>query len=211
MITLTDILSNFGDVIELNYSRMNTNEITEIIADHKGWCPYNIRKISNRRFGLSLTSLDGGYTGIPDLDSLREYNIINSTEYTESDFKTRTPLVDAIPGLTEILDDWGDELGRSHFLKLKAGGFFPPHRDNGLSLPTPYFRILIPISGFGVNQMKWIQEDKILQFEVGRAYFVNTTKIHSVFSFVDDCVMIVLNVAATERSLQKICYRAAIK
>ena len=211
MITLTDILSNFGDVIELNYSKMDTNAISTLITDHSNWCPYNIRKISNRRFGLSLTSLDGGYSGVPDLDSLREYNIINSTEYTESDFKTRTPIVDSIPGLTEILDDWGDDLGRSHFLKLNAGGFFPPHRDNGLMLPTPYFRILIPISKFGVNHMKWIQEDKILQFELGRAYFVNTTKIHSVFSFVDDCVMIVLNIAATERSLQKICHRAAIK
>ena len=37
------------------------------------WKPYNVRK-PNNRWGLSITSLDGGLSGIPDLDSVYEYN-----------------------------------------------------------------------------------------------------------------------------------------
>ena len=39
--------------------------------------------------------------------------------------------------------------------------------------------------------------------DAGRTYFINTTKIHSVFSFVDNCTMLVLNVMATEEALNK--------
>lgn len=211
MITLTDLYANFGDVIELNYPTINVNSVKEILKNNPNWVPYNIRKMSNRRLGISVTSLDGGYSGVPDLDSLREFNYLNKTSYTESDFKTRTPIINTLPEIKEILDDWGEDLGRTHFLKLQSGGHFPPHRDNGLALPSPYFRVLLPISGFGVDEMKWIQEDKILRFSEGRAYFVNTTKVHSLFSFVDDCIMLVMNVKSTEKSIKNICFRSKVK
>lgn len=210
-ITLTDLITNFGDIIELNYGTLPINDISERLSTSELWRPYNLRKISNRRYGISVTSLDGGYSGVPDLDSLREYNHLNSTDYSEKDFKTRTPIAGDFSQLTELLDDWEPYLGRTHFLKLGAGGYFPPHRDNGINLPTPYFRILVPISGFGTNEFKWLQEDKIVQFNLGRAYFVNTTKSHCLFSFVDNCVMLVMNVEANEKTIKQICQRALIK
>ena len=54
---------------------------------------YNPRKPINR-YGLSVTSLDGGVSGIPDLDSLGEYNKENNTQYTERDFETTTPVIE---------------------------------------------------------------------------------------------------------------------
>ena len=63
---------------------------------------------------------------------------------------------------------------------------------------------------FGKHQVKWIQEDKILNFEIGRAYFVNTTKEHSVFSFVDNSIMFVMNIMATDNSIQQVANNAKI-
>ena len=51
--------------------------------------------------------------------------------------------------------------------------------------------------------MKWVQEDKVLDLRVGQFYFINTTKIHSVFSFVDNCLMLVLNVSHCPEVLDK--------
>jgi hypothetical protein len=210
-VSLTDLITNFGDIIELNYDTLPTHEISSALAEADLWRPYNIRKLSNRRFGISVTSLDGGHSGVPDLDSLREYNVLNNTNYTEKDFKTRTAIAGKFQQISDLLDDWEPYLGRTHFLKLGAGGYFPPHRDNGTNLPTPYFRILVPISGFGDNEFKWLQEDKIIKFNIGRAYFVNTTKSHCLFSFVDSCIMLVLNVEANEHTVRQICQRSLIK
>ena len=51
------------------------------------WKPYNVRK-PNNRWGLSITSLDGGLSGIPDLDSLYEYNKKNGTTIANQDINT---------------------------------------------------------------------------------------------------------------------------
>lgn len=210
MTKLTDLIVHFGDVIELNYN-IDHKKIHQAIQQHKEWKSYNPIKLANRRFGLSVTSLDGGYTGIPDLDSLREFNYKNNTSYTESDFKVRTPIVDEIPELKSLLDDWGLDLGRSHFLNLHPGGYFPPHRDNGMSTEIKYFRILVPISGFASNEMKWVQEDKILNLKEGTAYFINTTKVHCLFSFVSHCIMLVLNVKATDTAIDKLVSRILVR
>jgi hypothetical protein len=210
MALLTDLIVNFGDIIELDYN-IPHNEIYQLVDKHYGWKPYNPRKLANRRFGLSVTSIDGEYSGVPDLDSLKEFNYKNNTTYTESDFKTRTPIANEHSSIKNLLDDWGDELGRSHFLKLHPGGYFPPHRDNGMSSLVNYFRILIPISGFGPHEMKWVQEDKVLNFNVGTAYFVNTTKVHCLFSFVSHCTMLVLNIKVNDTSIEKLISKIKIR
>jgi hypothetical protein len=51
--------------------------------------------------------------------------------------------------------------------------------------------------------MKWIQDEKITKLELGHVYFINTSKIHSLFSFVDNCMMLVLNVIWDENTLKK--------
>jgi hypothetical protein len=203
MATLTDFIVNWGDVVELDFPIWNFGEATNILNKHPGWKVYQPHKPGYNRFGLSVTSLDGGYSGLPDLASLREYNALNNTTYNESDFKRRTNIETFIPDLKLLLDFFEPNLGRCHFLKLDKGGFFPPHRDNGAIVAVPSFRILVPINNFGTNDMKWIQEDKILNLKLGHVYFINTSKIHSLFSFVDNCMMLVLNVMWDEQILNK--------
>jgi hypothetical protein len=203
---LTDFITNFGNVIEFDFPLWDTGRTQSILDKHPGWVRYQPHK-PNNRWGLSITSLDGGFSGEPDLYSLRDWNAMNGTTYWEADFKARTNVVEFIPELNPFLDFFGSSLGRVHFLKLNAGGFFPPHRDNGAIVDSPTFRILVPINNFGKNQMKWIQEEEVLNLELGRTYFINTTRPHSLFSFTDDCTMLVLNIVVTNEILDKLVRR----
>ena len=198
-----NLFACFGDVIELDLPRWNVEQVQQILDSHTGWKQYNPRKGINR-YGLSVTSLDGGYSGVPDLDSLLEYNKINNTNYSESDFKIRTSIVEQIPNLQEILDLLSPDLGRCHFLRLNAGGFFPPHRDNGPTIPSRSFRIIVPLTNTEKKHWYWIHEGKILNLTPGKTYCINTTKEHSLFSFKDNCCMLVLNVVASHKNLNTI-------
>ena len=203
-----DLFSCFGDVIELDFPKWNIDQVQTILDNHSGWKQYNPRKSINRH-GLSVTSLDGTYSGVPDLDSLLEFNKENGTNYNESDFKIRTNIVEQIPNLQQILDLLSPDLGRCHFLKLNAGGFFPPHRDNGSSIPSKSFRIIVPL--VSPKKWYWIHEGKILNLTPGKTYCINTTKEHSVFSFFDNSCMLVLNVIASLKNLQTITYHLGTK
>lgn len=203
MATLTDFIVNYGDVVELDFPNWDVKRAMDILNKHPGWKTYQPHKPGYNRFGLSVTSLDGGFSGEPDLSSLREYQQLTGKSYWEADFKKRTNIVEFIPEINPLLDYFEPCLGRTHFLKLDKGGFFPPHRDNGAIVAVPTFRILVPIHNFGINDMKWIQDEKILNLRLGTTYFINTTKIHSIFSFVDNCVMLVLNVVWTKEILAK--------
>ena len=208
--SISDVITNFGDVILLDYPCWNLENSSKILIDSPHWKPYNPRKSNNRK-GLSVTSIDGGYSGIPDLDSLREYNLLYNTRFNESHFKTRTSIASQIPELNFLLDEFPDH-GRCHFLKLDSGGFFPPHRDNGLNNLSPNtFRLIVPIYNFGKYHITWNQDGTNIYFDPGLVYFVNTTKVHSVFSFVDNAICFVMNIISTNKSLQHLIKHCAIK
>lgn len=203
MSSLSELITHFGNVVELDFPAWDVVKITEICNKHPGWKYYQPHKLGYNRYGLSVTSLDGGFSGEPDLYSLREYRKMHGKSYNEIDFKARTNIVEFIPELNNFLDFWEPSLGRCHFLKLNRGGFFPPHRDNGAIVDVPTFRILVPINNFGTNDMKWIQEEQILNLRLGHTYFINTSRLHSLFSFVDNCLMLVLNVNQSPEILSK--------
>lgn len=210
MASITDVIVNFGEIFELNLPIWDQQRCMSVIDNHTGWVHYNPRKKINRQ-GLSVTSLDGGYSGIPDLDSLREFNIINNTSYNENHFKTRTSIVDQIPEVKLLLDLFPDH-GRCHFLRLNSGGFFPPHRDNGTANAIPStFRLIVPVFNFEKYHMNWIQDGQVVEFRHGTTYFVNTTKTHSLFSYTDNCISFIMNVVATHKSLQTLIQHCLVK
>lgn len=203
MHTLTDFIVMYGDIIRLQFPVWNVRNIVNVLNNHPGWKPYQPHKSGNNRYGLSVTSLDGGFSGEPDLFSLREYYQKTGKNYVESDFKVRTNIVEFIPELNPLLDFFEPGIGRCHFLRLDKGGYFPPHRDNGAVTRADSLRILVPIFNFGVYDMKWIQEEKCVNFDIGQVYFINTSKLHSLFSFVDNCYMLVLNIIWNQQILLK--------
>jgi hypothetical protein len=142
---------------------------------------------------------------------LIEYNKLNNTTYVETDFKIKTDIVEKIPNLEELTTALSPGLGRCHFLKLNAGGFFPPHRDNGKAVPSQSFRLIVPLGNTGKNDWCWIQEGTILRLTTGKLYCINTTKEHSIFSFKDNCCMLVFNVIASTKNIEFITTHLGVK
>lgn len=137
------------------------------------WVPYNPRKTISR-WGASLTSLDGAISGIPDLDSLYEYNKEKGSNYREKDFSVPTSQFEPFKFLTAHFD-----LGRSHIIKLGSGGFFPYHRD----MDSETFRLIYTIAGCEESNLVWIQGEQVVKMQNAKWYYINTKMVHALFSF----------------------------
>lgn len=209
MIDHGSFFSCYGDQIELNLPFITEPAFKAIEKYSSNWHLYNPRKTDNPRWGLSLTSLDGGLSGVPDLDSLREFNKIHGTDYRELNFNKMTPVVSDIPELHDILSHL-NPLGRCHFIKMNKGGHFPPHRDGGTIWPPVAARLFCTVRNAEAKDMCWLHEGRQLIFKPGRWYLINTTKEHSVFSFVDDCIFTVLNVPLSQQNLNYLLPKLAI-
>ena len=194
-------LLTFGDKIELNLF-CNVGNLLKEIKDFQ-WHQYNPRKEINRQ-GLSVTSLDGKLGGI-DLDSLYEYNKINNTNYTELSFRTKTEVYYKSQELQKIIQPLDPWVCRTHLLKLSKGGYFPPHRDWLGKSPQESLRIIVFLHQCTPNNFYFIYDGSLLNnIKYGQAYFINTNKEHSLFSFFDDAIMLVINLECTEESLDEI-------
>lgn len=196
-------LHTMGDWLELQ--DFDSKQIMRDLDSWKNeWKPYN-RKKPNNRFGLSITSLDGGLGGIPDLDSLYEYNKINGTDVKNHDIKTLTPVYDSSSELQKIIEPWKPWLGRCHFLKLNAGGYFPEHYDiNKLDYAYDEIRLIGFVNKSSKYTLKFLYEDKLLDVQDGSLYWFNANKRHSVFSMTDDCIMIVFCLKFDEKLFETV-------
>lgn len=183
-------LHTMGDWLELQ--QFDSNKLLKDIESYqRDWKPYNLKK-PNNRWGLSITSLDGSLSGMPDLDSLSEYNNRNNTNITNHDINTYTSVYDKSTILKEIIEPWKPWLGRCHFLRLNAGGFFPEHYDiNKLDYEYEDARLIAFVNNNSKDTMKFIYEDTVMNVKEGSLYWFNASKRHSVFSMEDDCIMIV--------------------
>ena len=187
-------LLSFGDLIPLKI-RCDVKKLFSEVKDFK-YLQYNPRK-DIKRYGLSITSLDGNMDGV-DLDSIKEYNKENNTEYDELSFNKFTKVYHTSSEIQKIVEPFKNHIGRSHILSLQEGGYFPPHRDLPVYVEQQNsLRILVPLKGCNPPDMYFMYEDKPLHFEHGRAYFLNTNKSHNLFSF-KGSDMIVLNIKTNE-------------
>jgi hypothetical protein len=189
-------LTQYEDVIDLKIP-VDYDALQQV---NYNWVPYNPRK-TVARWGCSITSLDGLDSGIPDIDSVLEYNRQHATAYTEKDFTTRT--AHAQP-FDYFLNKFA--VGRSHYIKLGSGGYFPWHRDNDRDT----FRIIYTIKNCEQDSFVWINDERPLKLMCDRWYYINTKKKHTVFSF-DETVFAVFNVLLTEDNLHQFRQHAMVK
>ena len=192
-------LTAYGTVIETSFRLNNPSAYVQWTEENFDYVRYNPRKDVNR-WGLSLTSLDGGMSGIPDLDSLFDYNKDYGTTYGERDFSTTTAAYN-YPDLAEILLPIKQHLFRSHILRINPGGFFPPHRDyRGMNIDS--YRIIIPLQWCNPPNFTFIIDGKVQTWEYGSVYFADTAKMHYLFnaSF-DPSYMAVFNVSLNEETI----------
>ncbi len=189
-------LQSLGEVAPLALHYETDAHIRQLEDLAPEWVPYNRTKTNYNRFGLSLTSLNGETDGAIDLNSLLEYNQAHGTNYNEMSFRQPTPYWEQLSALTDCLEAFRPHLGRSHILKLNTGGFFPPHRDLGES-----FR-LIAFLGISPVECVFLLNNKKIEFESNRLYYANTRLVHSLFSFVEESRILVLNVEPNEESVR---------
>ena len=173
----------------------------EVDLSQLNWVQYNPRK-EIARWGSSLTSLDGGTGGIPDLDSIAEYNHIHKTSFREKDFNVQT---DAFKKNFQFMDEKFD-VGRSHIIRLGSGGFFPPHRD----LDPDALRLIYTIHGCEPNNFVVILNNQVVQLNNKHWYYINTKMVHSVFSFFG-CEFAVFNVINNEKSQSSLVSSFSVK
>lgn len=188
-----DSILRFGNIFELDFTIDALTVQRELAAFESSWVQYNPDKPNNPRFGLSITSLDGGLSGYPDLHSLREVAVKHGHRYEESDFREFTPVYYACPSIHPLIRHFHPHIGRTHFLRMKTGGYFPPHRDGALMDEPSCFRILVPLNGCNRNNFIFIYNEERFVLESGGVYFINTMVAHSLFSF-SDIMMMVCNI-----------------
>jgi hypothetical protein len=196
---LYECLSRFGDFYELGLGVDFVEVCEELKFFEDKWVQYNPRKNIPRE-GLSITSLDGGLSGIPDLDSVREYNIKHNLELDETDFDKKTELW---PLVEPALAPFEKYLGRTHFIRMGNGGHFPPHRDQ-YTREINSFRLFIPMRGCNPPNNYFILDNKILHFDHGRVYFLNTCKEHTTFTTGPESMFVVANVILSEDSVDAV-------
>ena len=195
-------LTSLGNRFQLKFYMEDAEGFVDDTEQQYEYVRYNPRK-NIARYGLSITSLDGQMSGIPDLDSLLEYNIKNNTNITEKDCNIPTKLYNE-PKLKELLNPFAKHLFRTHIIKLDPGGFFPVHRD-AWGNPTS-FRLAVPLKNCEPPNVYFILDGSITYgWELGRMYFVDTIKEHSLFnaSF-DPSYWLVLNVALDNESINTV-------
>lgn len=190
--------TRYGRFWSLNYYHNPDKFLKDIEIFSNDWKQYNPRK-NIAREGLSITSLDGELSGIPDLDSFYEYNDENGTHITEVDITTPTPVYQyALP----YFEPFKDHVCRTHVIRLSPGGYFPTHRDSH-KMGIKAFRIFVPLKNCNPDTMYFIMEDRMLHFEYGYPYFIDTCVRHSLFNMgTDYSYFIVVNVKVNENSIE---------
>jgi len=192
----------YGDFIPLDFY-IDPNQVhSELAALNDKWVPYNIQRGDTGREGLSVTSLDGGFSGWPDLQSLYQYSNETGIKVSENDFNKLTAVYDLAPSLRPILQTFKPYLGRSRFVRFKAGGHFPPHRDHSVNYQVPdYFRLFVALKNTGRDRFYFIYDGKVMDYQPGRVYLFNALKTHTVFSVTDQALTLALSLRLSQEAI----------
>jgi len=196
--TLYSALTRFGEYypIRLEYKVMG---IIEELEQKFKWVQYNPRKNIDRH-GLSITSLDGGLTGRPDLDSFFEYYKETGIVLHDNDFTIKTPVY---LYFEKWLKPFENELGRTHVIKLNQGGFFPPHRDHKHA-NIDSFRLFLPLN-YNSDSVFFMLDHHKMEFKNGSMYFINTAKMHTLFNTSPTpFYFVVANIRLTEETVETV-------
>lgn len=202
----------YGDFIPLNIKIDLTLFQQEVAIFHNQWVVYNKHKGATGRWGLSITSLDGGMSGEPDLQSLYEHAQQTGQNISENQFNRPTDAYRKLSSLHPLLERFSGGLGRCRVVRFDRGGFFPPHRDQSVSFQVPdYFRIFVPLISTGENELYFIYDDKKIFYEPGRAYLFNALKTHSVFSFTQDAHTFAMSLSLNQQNIKDAISSLAVR
>lgn len=197
---LFNSLANIGDYIKLKMY-VNPGQLEKDLAqfeDH--WCPYNVKKdVHNNRWGLPITSHTGDVIDNYHLNSFGYMQKYHDIEMKEENFTKPTQVYNSIPEIKSLIDMFSPDIGRVHFLKIGAGGFFPPHVDHVGACPE-YIRLILVFGKCKPENFVQLINGNTVYFDPGYLYFANFQREHSVFSFTDYVYSMILTVKLTQRN-----------
>lgn len=194
-------LLSLGSVIPLNIKINCYQYMQEIAQFDNDWVNYLPRADRpNNRKSLTVTNLPGKtHTDNP---SLAQASYAAGRRLSELEFDSPTDVYRACDSLKPFLDSW-TPLGRTFIVRSDTGGYFVPHRDHP-SMPRDVFRLVVFLNNCGPLEYDWLMDDKKLQIEHGRVYYVNTRLMHRTISWVDNSQHLILNVPFTTENVAKV-------
>ena len=185
--------------------------LQEIEPFKDDWKRYNPKKTGNNRWGLSVTSYDGGLSGIPDLTSLLDYKEQTGIELHNHDIVEPTEVWKQSEELTKLLAPWEKWVTRCHFLRLDKGGFFPDHYDiNKHHFEYEEIRFVAFVNANEFD-FKWFYDDSIFKGNSGELYYFNANKRHSVYSTADNMILLVVCMSFDKELFLKMVDTAIVK
>lgn len=194
-------LLNLGDCEPLNFFIPPGQFMHEISQFKDAWVDYLPRTDRpNNRKALTLTQFPGAdHRGVP---SLAQASHKHGRKVSELEFCEKTDVYHACQSLHPFLDTFMP-LGRTFLVKCGTGGYFVPHRDHP-SMPRDVLRLAVFLNNVGPLQYDWLMDDRKLNIECGRVYYINTRKTHRTISWVDDSVHLILNIPFNAENVAKI-------
>ena len=97
-------------------------------------------------------------------------------------------------------------MARTFLVQANIGGYFVPHRDYPI-MNRNYFRLIAFLNNCGPLDYDWILDDRKVQIEHGRLYYLNTRKMHRTISWVNNSIHLILNVPFTTENVAKVVAR----
>jgi hypothetical protein len=190
-----------GHVIPLNI-KVDLSALTSELENFKDqWVDYLPRTDrTNNRQGLSLFSLPGD--SLKEGLSLPEAGARLGRRPSELEFNAPTELYHHCKSIHPLIN-YFMPIGRTFFVKCNKGGWFYPHRDHP-HLFRESMRIVVFCKNSKPSEYDWFLDDRKIQIEEGRAYYVNTRLVHRTVSYVDDSVHLIMNIPATFQNSQRI-------
>ena len=107
-----------------------------------------------------------------------------------------------LTSLKSLLDEW-QPLGRSFIVNSGTGGYFVPHRDHP-GMPRPCFRLVAFLKNCGPLDYDWWMDDRKMNIDLGRVYYVNTRRTHRTISWVDNSWHLIMNIPFTVSNVNKV-------
>jgi hypothetical protein len=194
-------LLNLGNVVPLNIKIDCNRFMSEIKQFDTDWVDYLPRTDRpNNRQALTLTNLPG--TDHKTNVSLAQASYAANRKLSELEFNQPTDVYKSCRSLHNFLDQW-QPLGRTFLVKSNVGGYFVPHRDHP-SMPRDVFRLIVFLNNCNPLDYDWLMDDRKMQIEMGRVYYVNTRMTHRTISWVNNSIHLILNVPFTSESVSKI-------
>jgi hypothetical protein len=185
-------LQVIGDCVPLSF-RVNQDEYWEnvkIFEENDWFRPFQPKKgITNDRESVLLYGLEGDQpttvTGLSHIEAKLGYMP------SEIEFKYPTNAYKEFTCIHPVFEYF--DMGRSFFIRLNAGGFYPPHRDH-FHLQRKTFRLIAFLGNNNNDHLHWTINGVPFNALPNTVYYIDTRKAHRLNASHHKCDMVVMNV-----------------